>query len=484
MAPRNAILLLRISDDKSGDSKGVALQEVNGRAYADKIGWGIGRVIIENDTSAFKRKRVRLPNGRIELRTVRPGFREALDLLATGSNDGLLAIDLDRAARDPRDLEDLIDVVEDATPRIPVESVTGSLRLANDADITMARVMVAIANKASRDTRRRISDRQEQLALEGKPKGGGFRAYGYERDGLTVVEHEADVINWMADRILDEDEYWSLGRIAADLTARRIPTATGLTTWAARTVSSILTGPRLAGHRVYKKTIVGPAVWPAILKDGRWEAVCAELAGRDHGLRSNQLKRWLTGVLVCGRPGCGAKLMGVHGYGGRGHRYWCQPSRGGCGKIAISGPHAEDEVARQVVEALADPAVMGRLRRAQETVDAARVRADLADDEAQLKELARMWGSKEIDSAEYKTARLPIKERLERGRGLLMSSTPAPVRQMLQAEDPAAQWKGYGPADKREIVLALVAGYLVVPHPPGRVRRFDPDRLVPIPHAS
>jgi hypothetical protein len=44
----------------------------------------------------------------------------------------LLALDLDRIARDPRDLEDLIDVVESHTPHVPVESVTGSLRLANE----------------------------------------------------------------------------------------------------------------------------------------------------------------------------------------------------------------------------------------------------------------------------------------------------------------------------------------------------------------
>jgi site-specific DNA recombinase len=69
--------------------------------------------------SAFKRRRIPLPDGRIELRTVRPGFRRALAMLA----DGLIALDLDRAMRDPRDLEDLIDLVEQSSPRIPVEPV-------------------------------------------------------------------------------------------------------------------------------------------------------------------------------------------------------------------------------------------------------------------------------------------------------------------------------------------------------------------------
>ena len=163
-APRNAIILARLSDLRDDDERGADGQVSDGHDYARRIGWAIGprltHVIIENNeagsglrgVSAFKRRRIALPDGRAELRTVRPGFRRALAMLADGRADGLIALDLDRAMRDPRDLEDLIDLVEQSSPRIPVESVSGSLRLANDADITLARVMCAVANKASRDT--------------------------------------------------------------------------------------------------------------------------------------------------------------------------------------------------------------------------------------------------------------------------------------------------------------------------------------------
>jgi len=78
----------------------------------------VSRVVIENDlaatgrgrpASAFKRKRIITPSGRLELRTVRPGFRSVLDDLMSGRVQAVLAEDLDRAARDPRDLEDLLD---------------------------------------------------------------------------------------------------------------------------------------------------------------------------------------------------------------------------------------------------------------------------------------------------------------------------------------------------------------------------------------
>src|ERR1019366_2600484 len=154
---------------RDDDTKGVDAQGADCDVTGTRAGWTFGPAathhVTENDTSAFKRKMITLPDGRRELRTVRPGFRQALAMLADGRADGLMAYDLDRAVRDPRDLEDLIDVVEGAVPRIPVESVTGSLRLANDSDITMARVMVAVANKASRDTARR--------GTRGPPRGRG-----------------------------------------------------------------------------------------------------------------------------------------------------------------------------------------------------------------------------------------------------------------------------------------------------------------------
>src|SRR5690606_18878142 len=209
MTPERAVLLLRISyrkpededEDQMSDadrrraefSKGIGRQEEDARALAARLGWQIAKVIPEDDTSAFKRRKIKLPDGSTALRTVRPGFRAALAGLASGEYDGLIADDLDRVARDPRDLEDLIDVRDPRRPRIPVESVTGSLRLANDADVTMARVMVAVANKSSRDTARRVARKHEELAAEGKPGGGGFRGYGFTEQ-YEVIQDEARIL--------------------------------------------------------------------------------------------------------------------------------------------------------------------------------------------------------------------------------------------------------------------------------------------------
>jgi DNA invertase Pin-like site-specific DNA recombinase len=487
MKPTKAVLLVRISDDKAGDAGGVGRQEEDGRALADRLGWTIAEVVIENDTSAYKRRKIRLPDGSTALRTVRPGFRTILDKLASGECDGLLAYDLDRTARDPRDLEDLIDVVESKNPRIPVESVTGSLRLANDADVSMARVMVAIANKSSRDAARRVTRKHEQLAEQGKPGGGGFRGYGFSMEGHEVVQAEAEILREIGARILGDWDGWTdaqraavdpavgetLHSISEDLQRREVPTATGAP-WSGRSVGSVVTKASVAGLRSHKGAIVGPAVWDAIIPRERWEQICERLAQRA-GTTDLTLQRWLNGALYCSR--CGHTLEGSHGNGGP--RYWCAPKGGGCGKIAVKASFVEDEVERQVLELLAKPRVLEQLRHAADADVTDEARKELAEDEEQLKELARMWASKHIGFAEYREARSIIEARVKESRALLISRAPRVLRSLL-AGDVAVGWIGLTPADKREVLLALLPeGYAVQPHDRSHGNKFNPERLVP-----
>ncbi|MFD9519309.1 recombinase family protein [Streptomyces sp. NPDC059979] len=505
MKPTRAVLLVRISYRKPDDdadqtgvegegkrrradfSKGIGRQEDDGRALAERLGWQVAEVIPEDDTSAFKRRKIKLPDGSTALRTVRPGFRRALELLASGEADGLIADDLDRVARDPRDLEDLIDVVESRRPRIPVESVTGSLRLDNDANITMARVMVAVANKSSRDTARRVTRKHEELAAEGKPGGGGFRGYGYTADGHEPIEAEAAILREIGARVLGEWDGWtdeqrakivpevgeSLNSIAADLQRRKVPTVTGKP-WGDRSVRSVVTKPSVAGLRAYKGEVVGKAVWEPIIPVETWERICARLAGRARNVDLT-LQRWLTGVLRCSL--CGHMLMGWAGTGGV--RYWCATPEGGCGKIAVKAAFVEDEVERQVLELLGKPAVLEQLRHVADTETSADARAELAEDEAQLKQMAAMWARREITFPEYTEARRIVEARVKESRALIHSRAPRVLRALLEG-DVTAGWGRLTPADKREVVLALVPGYDVLPHDRSHGNKFNPGRLVPL----
>ncbi|OKI14248.1 recombinase family protein [Streptomyces sp. CB03911] len=470
--PRNVVVLCRISDDKAEEQKGVGRQEDDCRERAARLGWNITEVVVENDTSAFKRRRIKLLDGTTALRVIRPGFRRVLDLLASGEADALIAYDLDRVARDPRDLEDLIDIVE--ARKAPVESVTGSLRLSNDAEVTMARVMVAIANKSSRDTSRRVARTHQQLAAEGKPGGGGLRPYGYQPDRLTVVEAEAEIIREIAASILADKTLYA---IVHDLNDRGVPSATG-GVWTSRSITSVVTKARVAGLRATgtgaATQIVGPAVWPAILDREAWEAVCATLATRGKGSQ-NVLKRWLNGCFWCSL--CGAQLHGWQG--GTRPRYWCATPRGGCGKIAIDALHAEEAIGQQLIDYLSHTEVLTRLRSLTDSDGAKTARQELAADEAQLKEMAGAYAQRLFTLAEYIEARKIVESRVKSARALLVAAAPRILRSLL-AKDVAAGWEELDPAEKREVALAVLPdGWEVTPFAPapGQRRIFDGSRI-------
>lgn len=479
MMASKAILLLRMSNDKAGDEHGIAKQDQKCRELAERLGWTITEVIKENDVSAYQRTKITMPDGSRQLRTNRPEYRRALNLLASGQCDALLAYDLDRVVRDPRDLEDLIDIVESVNPRMPVESVTGSLRLGNDSEVMMARFLVTHANQSSRDKARRVALERERLASMGRPQGGGVRPFGFADDRVTVVEVEAAEIRQWAERVLDPEEPWNTHQLARDLNARGVPTVRG-GKWNHRTVQSILVGPRIAGISIYKGKEVAKAIWPAILPRETWEELRAVLGDRSKGGQRNSLIRWLTGVLVCGAPGCNAHLRGGSSNNGK-VRYWCNPAHGGCGRIAIDASLAEAEIEHQVLEYLSTPNVVQRLRAGMTSRNTSVLQAQVAEDQADLVELAADYAQRRITRAEWLAARAPFAERMNRARQLQLAATPATVRKVLQAKDIGVAWRGLEPADKRELTLALVEGYRVMPYRPGRPKRWDPDRLVPIP---
>ncbi|MEU4576352.1 recombinase family protein [Nonomuraea sp. NPDC023979] len=245
--PGAALLLVRISDAEPGDIFGVARQVQDTIKQAGRVGWPVGMILVENDTSAFKRRKIKLPNGETQLRTVRPKFRRALGLLSKGTFRRFMTYHLDRTVRDPRDLEDLIDVVEGSRPRIVVGSYTGSLRLANDTDITSARIHCAIANQASRDTSRRVSRKRREQAEEGR-YGGGRRPYGFESDGVTLRRDEAQhIAHYTAVALTDV----SMKEIARDMKLAGVVTTSGKP-FSAAAARDMLLRPRNAGLTVHR----------------------------------------------------------------------------------------------------------------------------------------------------------------------------------------------------------------------------------------
>ncbi|PNG17937.1 recombinase family protein [Streptomyces cahuitamycinicus] len=187
----------RISLDKNGEELGVERQRRDYRQVAGvRPGWEVARDYVDNDMSAFKRN------------VVRPEFERLLVDLQSGVIDGVIAYDLDRLARQPRDLERLIDVFEDR-PELIFCTVTNDIDLSTSDGRTMARVMVAFANKASADTGRRVARKHRELADAGK-NGGGFPPFGWKADRVTIDPEQAELITKTVFEICHAARCWTL----------------------------------------------------------------------------------------------------------------------------------------------------------------------------------------------------------------------------------------------------------------------------------
>lgn len=467
-------VLVRISDDRDGHASGVGRQESDARALAERLGWTVVEVFTENDTSAFKRRRITKADGTTEMRVDRPEFRRMLALIESGQINGLVAYHLDRVARDPRDLEDLIDIVERA--RIPVESVTGSLRLATDSDITMARIGVAIANQSSRDASRRIRRKHEDLATSGKFNGGGARRYGYESDGVTVIEEEAKVIRLAARRVLAGE---SVNSICRDLDEQLVLPVRAAQ-WSSKSLADILRSPRIAGLRVHHGEVVGQAAWPAIVDRETHEALVATLRDRSRGAGKPSLSRWLNMLLWCGR--CGHYISAHSTSTDSSFRYWCNSQRGGCGRVAIHGPKSEAHLETQVLEYLRRPDVVAALARGRSRHAGEETRNAIEADQFQLRQLSRMWAENQISLDEYAEARSIIERRLKDARSSLMAVVPVHVRHVFDADDHGSAWAALEPAGRRDVTRTILEsqgfkGWTVAPADLTKARRFDPERL-------
>lgn len=288
----------RISYDREGAGLGVGRQAADIRDLAARLGLPQPEIITDNDASAYSGKR-------------RPGYERLLAGLRDGRWTILLVWHVDRLTRNPKDLEELVDVLNARS--IGFHTVRGGMVDLSSAEGRLqARILGSLARYESEHRGDRVRRAALAGALDGKPHGG-LRPFGYESGGLTVRPDEEAVLVEVADRVVRGDSLYSICR---DLDARGIPTVGRAKRWHAPTLRETLLSPRYAGLRAYRGEILTTetpdggtvevrAAWPAILKRETWEAVRAILS--DPARRTspgNQPTTLLSALARCGV--CGA----------------------------------------------------------------------------------------------------------------------------------------------------------------------------------
>lgn len=479
---RKAVVITRISDARDGEHGGVDRQETDCRALCTREDLHVVAVLTENDTSAYTRRRIAVPGSdRPVLRVIRPKFRQALDMLWNRQADVLVAYDLDRTVRDPRDLEDLIeitDLVRDDVrkgrsdrPEILVRSVTGSLDFGEHGDDpTTARIFVAIANKSSRDTARRVARKRQELAAEGRFTGGP-RPYGYTSDGMTVVPDEADVVREIARRILTRE---SLHSIVRWLTDQGVPSTTGKP-WTLASVRTIMTSPRIAGISSYKGVEQGPGQWPEIIPEDIYRGVAAMLTDPARKTSPGNKPRHLgSGLYLCGR--CGSPMRSStkrYGSGRLETVYRCTSQA----HLIRKAEPLDLEVTALILRRL--PYTSPRrsngidVAAVQQTIAAAKASLDKADDD-------HFDPDGLLDDMRYRRQVDRLTKRIAEAEATLTRAahdTHDPVRELATSERPAWVWESYTLEQQREILALLVT---ITVQPGTRSHGFDPEREISV----
>ncbi|QDQ11316.1 recombinase family protein [Streptomyces spectabilis] len=360
------------------DIKSTKEQERDGRDFISRLGGTCVHVYYEPDTSAWRKKRVRLPDGRVVYRVVRPVFEGALEDLKAGRApngerlDGLTVYDIDRLTRDNRHLEDAIDVVE--RHRRPIIDINGSLDLLTENGRATARVVVAMSNKQSADTSRRVRRKHRALEREGIPTGGA-RPFGWNDDKRTLHETEAKALREAAIGVLG-------GAPVRAFTLRwneqGLTTPRG-STWSPTKLKAVLRNPRICGIRSRKSHVFNPDTgtenerweivygddgmpvkgqWERIITEEQWKALL-EVMGDNMapGTGHNARKYLLTGTLRCDKNECGAPHRAYKAPKARRGKkpedffyYGCpDKGQGGCGGTRIPGPEADEAITELVI---------------------------------------------------------------------------------------------------------------------------------------
>jgi len=266
---RRVVIYLRISNDPLGKMKGVQRQRKVARRVVLGDGGVIVELVVENDTSAFRQKHIWLPNGdgsyRHAFRVIRPEWERVLRMIRDGAADTLLVVDLDRMVRDPRDLEDAVELVEHFGAA--VLDLSGALDLSSDHGIMHARQMVAHANQSSRDTSRRVRTQKLADAQAGKANIG-TRAFGYKKGGKKVKPSEAELVRGAVERLLGGASSYA---VVADWNARGLRTVRG-NLWTPTTLQIVVTNPRIAGYRSCNSRSPGATAGRKSSKNGKKHA--------------------------------------------------------------------------------------------------------------------------------------------------------------------------------------------------------------------
>jgi site-specific DNA recombinase len=445
-ATPRAVLYLR---ESVFDPDGIERHRRDCLRIAAERGWAIAAEYTDNGVSAYDRRKVR------------PNYNRMVADYQAGRFDALICWDLDRLYRQPRQLEDWIDLAEERGIRLV--TANGEADLSTDNGRLFARIKASVA----RAEVERKSARQKLAAAQRADKGVpplGVRLTGYTPKG-ELVEHEAAVVRELFERFHAGD---TLKGLVDWLTEERVPTRHG-GPWNPSSVRTILTNPRYAGRAIYQGEMTGqPGKWPPIIDEATYDAVNRQLADPRRRTQHGTARRYLgSGLFLCDT--CDQPVRS-HGSAAIGTRYRCA-----AGHFTRSAVPIDEFIVRVLRARLARPDLADLLV-APETDDARQVAAEITSLRTRLARTEADYDADLIDARRYKVKTGKLRAELATAEGaqarLLAGSGLAPL---LTSPDPVAAFDA-APLGTKRAVLEFFMTVRLLPAPRGR-KGFDPETV-------
>lgn len=484
---RRAVLYLRLSVTVD-DSTSLARQERDLLAHAERHGWDVVAVLVDEGISGRK---------------ARAKAAEAVRMIADGEADVLATWKLDRFTRQGWDGLGALSRALASRPGTLFVALQDGLTSDQAAFRLIAGVLSEVARSEADNTaaRARSAIAYRRTAAH-KYAGGPAVPFGYRSvpapDGVGRVlvqdVDEAAVVREVARRLLDGTE--PLSRIAADLQARGVYTSksparrarnagddpAGLDpgTWRASTIRSLWSSDLLLGRVVHHGDLVRDAdglpasIWPPILDLATLESLRARLGVQPHRPgqsprpRRGRAARVLSGLAYCAV--CGSRLYVTSSSGKPVYKCAANWNAGTCPSPRIDAQALEDHVAQRVL------AVAGSWPEVQttEATDTAVTDAALAEVEAALREASVAMLDDLADVGALAARIGTLKERRADLRAVpaVVTTTTAPTGRTL-----ADAWAADDDVDWRRSVLLWALDHVTVAPTASRRSPIDPERV-------
>lgn len=452
----NYFVYTRISSDRTKEGAGVERQKQDCLELAKNENLTVLETYTDNDISAHSG-------------VLRPAFNTMIKRLESGEGDGIIVWHLDRLYRRNRDLERIVNIVEQR--KITIRTVTaGDIDLDTASGVMMARVIGSMANYEVDHQRERIKASHIDRAKRGKWRGGpiplGFKSAG--KGNLEVVEEEAKDIRFIFDSILNGESLHSISRRMNE--PYRINRPNGKP-WTNIAVRLVVSSPAHGGLSKVSDGEYVPALWEGIVSPDKWHAAQAILSDPTRRTNQGSERRWQgSGVYLCGV--CGEVLRAKIT---NGTNYYACVS---CHKVSRNQVKLDDLVNQVVLGYLDLPE--NRLSLINDAGDGSAL-SDLMAKQSGLIErknqLGELFAQGVVDVSQVARGNAEFEKQLkEIDRKISLAKETSPVLSLLLSSDSLVEhWAGMS-ADKRAGVIRELL--VVTVFPAGRgAKVFDPTKV-------